>query len=507
MTSNSSTRVWTSEQNDIFDFFTTQHGHLVVRALAGTGKTTTIVEAVKRWLAANPGKTVVVCAFNKRIEQELVTRFVGFPVVVKTLHALGLSCVKRFWERVGVDFSGTRADALAQSVCGSTAPDAIKRLVSKLHTKGREILAHATRPEELRDLAVQFECEPDESWNGSGFDLEYVCTKAIAAMELAATVKPVAIDGSDMIFLPVRNHWLNPQYDRVVVDEMQDMTTVQLEIAMGILKPGGQFVGVGDNNQAIYAFRGADSQSLDRIKVELNASELGLTCTYRCGRAIVELAKGFVPNFRAADSNPDGEILCTTKAKLTAEAQPGDFILSRANAPLIPVAMALLRSGKRAQVAGRDIGAGLIGLIRKLAKGEAANSMPKFLARVETWRERESERVRAMLTAKGARAEVLESKLEFIADQASMLTELSDGARGVPEVQSRIEALFTDDGLGQKGIVTLSSVHKSKGLEADRVFILRDTLREHNQEERNIQYVAITRAIKTLVWVGEARTA
>jgi len=498
-------RNWSSQQLGIFDFFVNADGHLVVRALAGTGKTTTIVEAVKRWCAVNPGKRVVVCAFNKRIAEELVTRFVGFNVEVKTLHALGLAAVKRFWEKVGVDFSGARADALAEKVCGVTAPDAIKRLVSKLHTKGREITPHATRPEELEDLAIQFECVPDDSWTGSNFDIHYVTSKAVAAMDLAATVRPMAIDGSDMIFLPVRNGWLTKQYDLVVVDEAQDMTVAQLEIAQGICR--GRIGVVGDNHQAIYAFRGADSNSLDRLKNELHATELGLTVTYRCGKAIVELAQQFVPSFEAAPQNNPGSIEAIPADKLTASAALGDFILSRANAPLVSVAMSLLRSGKRARIAGRDIGSGLKGLVRKLATGAAKSSVPVFLQRVGTWESRETERTRAMLAENPKRKASLEAKLEFIADQAGMLLELAADAKSVDAISQNIDALFTDDGLGQKGVITCSSVHRSKGLEADRVFVLRNTLREHNQEERNIQYVAITRAIKTLVWVGSAYQA
>lgn len=310
------------------------------------------------------------------------------------------------------------------------------------------------------------------------------------------------IDGSDMIFLPVRNGWLTKQFDLVVVDEAQDMTTAQLEIAQGVMNTGGRICVVGDDRQAIFGFRGADSGSLDRLKVELDAVELGLTTTYRCGKAIVELAQAYVPDFQAGPDNCDGEIFEMVDEALVGAAGPGDFILSRVNAPIVGIAMKLLRSGKRARVAGRDIGKGLVSLARKMN----ARSVPELLTKIEGWAAREELRHRAQLVkATNGRKDAIKAKIEAVHDQADMMISLTDGAKSVQEVMTRIEALFTDDGLGAAGVVTLSSVHRAKGLEAERVFILRDTLRDYNVEEQNIAYVAITRAKRTLVWVNEVK--
>ncbi|MCG3775750.1 MAG: ATP-dependent DNA helicase PcrA [Nitrospira sp.] len=376
-------------------------------------------------------------------------------------------------------------------------------MVTKLHTKGREIAPHANKAGDLMEIAIRFDCEPDEQWENSGFPLSEVERYALEAMEHASLVKTGAtIDGSDMIFLPVRNGWLTPMYDLVVVDECQDMNTAQLEISRGVLKVGGRICLVGDDRQAIFGFRGADSDSLSRLKRELSAGELHLNTTYRCAKSIVEVAKQTVPDFVAGENNPDGLVRSIPPGDLTISAGPGDFILSRLNAPLVSIAMRLLRAGKRTRIAGRDIGKGLINLVRRM-KGR---SVPDFLSKVAAWETKELARLQKMYeVATNGRKRAVEDKMADIKDQAEMLVSLADGARNVDEIVSRIETLFEDDGLGESGMITCSSIHRSKGLEANRVFILENTLRDNDLEEQNLRYVAVTRAKNELVWVGESR--
>lgn len=516
---------WSCEQENIFCWFEKSdsslpsvdvEGNLVVVARAGCGKTTTIREGVIR----APEKSKWVGAFGKRIERELKVKFLGralgygrdaekaadaelqarYGVKIQTFHSLGCGYVLGRWKGVRIDDSGDRADAITAAVISATVPDDVRRCVTKLHSKAREIAPHATRGDDLTDLAYRFECDPDEQWERQGFNINYVCDAAVRAMDFAATTKPDAIDFADMIFLPVRNGWMRPRFDLVVVDEAQDLTVAQLELALGSLAEGGRACVVGDDRQAIYAFRGADCDSLSRLKVELNAAELGLKTTYRCATTIVAAAARLVPDFVAGPSNPAGAVRHIMMGALLGDVAYGDFILSRANAPLMPTAMALLRAGRRAKVAGRDIGKGLKSLITKLTKGAAANSVPAFIAKVEAWKDRELTRADAIKSETARK-----SKQDFVCDQHDMLLQLADGAVSVGAVIAAIDALFTDDGLGDAGVVTLSSVHRAKGLEADRVFVLADTLRTGSVEEDNIRYVAITRAKSELIFVTEEK--
>lgn len=486
---------WSTQQLDVFDWFSSgRKTNLIVRARAGTGKTTTILEGTNR----APDASALLCAFNKSIATELKTRLKNPKATAQTLHSVGYAAVRSAWQGIHPCDRSQRADDLTNSVCPGMTPDVIKRLVTTLHNKAREMAPHATKLGDITDLLYRFECEPEARWRASGYDEKWIETKALEAMELAARVKPVrtGIDFADMIFLPVRNGWLFPQYELVVVDEAQDMTLAQLEIAQGVCK--GRMCIVGDDRQAIYGFRGADSGSLDRLKRELNAEELGLTTTYRCGRAIVAVASRLVPDFKAGEKNPDGLVTSLPMGKLLESVQLGDFILSRLNAPLVGVAMSLLRGGKRARIAGRDIGTGLRVILRKLSKN--ATDVNTLLAEIVKWEEAEI----ARLVAAGR-----EGQVDGIRDKAETLIAICDGADSLKSVEERIEALFTDDGLGTAGVITCSSIHKAKGREADRVFVLVDTLylRGRNQEEENLEYVAVTRAKKELIAVAEGLPA
>src|ERR1700761_7815745 len=88
---------WSEQQVRIFNWFKSGRGHLIVRARAGTGKTTTILEAVTH----APENKILLAAFNKRIARELEEKLGGWkfgaPVEAKTLHGLGYSFVKYAW--------------------------------------------------------------------------------------------------------------------------------------------------------------------------------------------------------------------------------------------------------------------------------------------------------------------------------------------------------------------------------------------------------------------------
>lgn len=486
---------WSKQQTAIFDFFARGKGNLVVRARAGTGKTTTILEACG--YAPHTDK-ILLAAFNKRIAVELTNRVTASNVEAKTLHSLGFSYIRRHWNnvKIDVDVDFSRANAAFGRV---DAPDEMVKLVAKLAGLLKSIMPFEMDAKKVNELAVEFDLVPEEAWEEEGWSAETICEVAIKARD-AAKVRDEQgrISFDDMIFIPLANGFARAWYDLVVIDEAQDMNYAQLLLARRACRSTGRVVVVGDDRQAIYGFRGADAGGLDRLKKELEAAECGLTTTYRCAKSIVRQAQEYVGDFKAAETNPEGIVdRIPTGDALIKAARPGDFILSRANAPLMSICLAFLKKGVKARIEGRDVGATLRGIVN----GFKAKSVPNFIERVEGWREKQTKR-----TLKIKKESVKEQKIDTINDQADMLSALAEGCVSVQEISKRVDTLFGDSEAGApQNAIVCSSIHRAKGLEADRVFVLEETVRDDNDEECNIAYVAYTRGKFHLTLVGERK--
>lgn len=486
---------WSEQQKAIFEAFKSGKNNIVVRARAGTGKTTTILEAI----SYAPEASILLAAFNKKIAEELKTKLTNSKAEAKTLHSVGFSLVTKNWRGVKLDtkrgakLAQHAADQSARSVAAnSNAPAGIVNLVERLAAKGKSVLPFPTESKMI-ELAYHFDLSPDEAQEEAGWTVNLVAQAAIQAMSLALK-NDGTLDFDDMVYVPVANRWVRGMYDLVVIDEAQDMNASQLLLAQGVVKKGGRVVVVGDDRQAIYAFRGAEAGSLDRLKTELKAVELGLTTTYRCPQLIVAEASNLVPDYKAAPTAPMGVIETLDFDKLHEQAVVGNFVLSRKNAPLARVCLKLLRNGTRARIEGKDMGAQLV----KIVKDLKAKSIPDFMVRLNKWETRQSDRTRK------AASQNMEAKLDALKDQAETLKTLADGMTGMLELIARIESLFSETPKGKADYVVCSSVHRAKGLETDTVFVLGETLYpggKHTTEEQNIHYVAVTRAKNKLVWV------
>ena len=285
-------------------------------------------------------------------------------------------------------------------------------------------------------------------------------------------------------------------FDVIIADESQDLNNLQMWIIRNsLLKPDGRFIHVGDPKQAIYGWRGSDSEAFERLTKEFNSKVLNLSITFRCPRKIVQFVKqeGLIENYEAFEGNPEGEIHEIDYSQIFDNAEGGDYILSRTNAPLAKICLQLLRQGKRANIAGLDIGSSLNSFIKEAR----CESVPDLMIWIENYRQAEHER----LTANPAQDN--SSALDYMNDKLDTIRVLSEGCSTTKQVSQKIRNIFIDEDDRRKKVdpskvILCSTIHKAKGRERNRVFALEATMNNSSQEERNIKYVAYTRTKHSL---------
>lgn len=481
-------------QAAVFDFVQNGAGNALINATAGSGKTTTILQALN---FTNASQSVVFLAFNKRIANELAERAPGH-VTVKTLHALGLANLTRAFGKLKVD--SNRLDKIMDGLNIPSPRDfegeereAIRQL--RKNTARVVSLVKATLVDYRNRKAVLAMID-DYNLDGIEDDLANILDSLVWIMDACKDIDGGAIDFDDMIWLPIVKGVKLETYDWVFVDECQDLNASQIEFVLRLRHEGTRIVAVGDENQSIYAFRGADCDAIENIITALTATVLPLSICYRCPESHIELAKQIVPAIEARENAPKGLVTTIKQNELGNHVVPGDMVICRTNAPLVSPAFALLRRGIKAIIVGRDIGDGLAALARKFK----ANDIATMLEKLQTYFIREMHRLEAR-EASDSQKQALEDKVETL---SFIIAECSDPS----EVEEKISSLFSDEQIG----VVFSSVHRAKGLEAERVFILRPDLlplvrknqsAKQVKQEWNCKFISLTRSKKDLFFVEE----
>lgn len=470
-------RNWNDQQAAVREDVARGEGHTVVIARAGTGKTTTIVGALPK---VPKGNRTLMMAFNKRIAEELKSR-VPRGVDVSTCHSFGLRTVTKALGRVPIAEDKTY-DAFRKMYARSGSfPRELCRVVTKLVSLAKGSLA--SQADELDRIIDDFGLLDREE----GVRREDAVSDALRLLDMAKS-DVGTIDFDDMIWLPHVLALSPPTNDRVMVDETQDLNPAQVELTLkACTKFDGRILAVGDDRQAIYRFRGAGENSIGDIVERLGAKVLPLSITYRCPRAVVELARQVVPDFTCPDGTSDGVVRHSSYEEAYRQVGAGDFVLSRSNAPLIGGCLRLLREGRRAMVLGRDIGTNLAGIVNR----SGAQSVVELESYLDGWVRNETERLSVKQPPR-------EAAIQLVVDKANCIRAFSEDSTSTADVVAKIERLFTD--VRDSNAVTFATTHKAKGLEADRVFVLADTYRRGKDvDEDNCWYVAITRARRELV--------
>ena len=471
-------------QQAVYSYIEKGKGNAVIDAVAGSGKSTTIVNALK---LIPQDKQVLFLAFNKSIVEELKIKVGNLPNVdIRTLHSLGCKIMMKTYHASVDDakYSAWLNSGIESGFIFPCVPlddedrSAWKSNIMKLIDLGRVNLASETQ---LAELAYKHDVNVVDNEVSVAF-------RAIAWGQKNTS----SMDFTDMIYLPVVRSLTMPQYDWVFIDECQDLNAAQRNLFLRCVKADGRFIAVGDPRQAIYGFAGADVESFNLLKSLPNTVSLPLSVCYRCDADIINLAKDIVPQIEAREGAPSGVI--DRQAKI-ADVQDGDMILCRISAPLATLCMRYISSGVKAYVKGRDIGKNLINMLKRTKRQNITEAMDVL--------RREFGRIIGKVVARThcTEDEAKESEqYRNYQDKIEVISIFAEGLDTTEEVIDRIDALFSDD---SKSGICLSTVHKSKGLESDRVFIVCEDkfyLKSCMQipwmaeQERNLVYVAYTRA-------------
>lgn len=486
-----------SFQLAIFKAVEDRQDNILVNAVAGSGKTTTMEHALKR---VPRNERICALAFNKSIATELQKR-VPDGAEATTLNSVG----HRTWTRFMNGKVSIEADKI-RKIAMQVVPYYERDLNSVVQPLVGKAKVHGLVPKEAADDVVNVLMEDtDDNWLfiANRYDID-VPERYGRVLELArqtllrSVIQRSVIDFDDQLYMSIVFGAPFPTYDRIFVDEAQDLSDIQIEMLKRMVGKNTKFLFVGDRRQSLYAFRGADSKAMDRIKREFGCIELPLSITYRCPKAVVAVAQQYEPTIQAAENAPDGMVR-DGGAMTNASFRPGDLIVCRTSAPVATLAFSLLGRGLRVRLQGRDLAEGLKALVKRLKP----TSVDDLLSKLSKW---EQQQILAL-----SRADESPAKIAAVQDKALTLRTIvvSSGAKTVESVQEKIDGLFAGEG----PCILLSTVHRAKGLEADRVFVIDHSYTpkwaafssEAMEQERNIKYVAVTRAKQELVFLDSGR--
>jgi DNA helicase-2/ATP-dependent DNA helicase PcrA len=485
-------------QIEIYSAIQNSWDNLIIEAVAGSGKTTTIVEGLK---LIPPTKKCLFLAFNKAIAVTLSSR-VPAHVEAKTMHSLGWSVIK---ENVGwfksndnknrnlyyYKVNNLKAMSHAEKKLLYARCNSLCTMISLL--KARMVTTYEGFEDNWQDVALKNDIKLPRELSSFKTDLRKTYFYALE--------QKTVIDFDDMIFLPaITAGWRIPvKYDCIFVDEAQDLSPVQHVFLSKFLKEGGRIIAVGDSSQAIYGFRGASPFSMQELKVAFQMKPLPLSICYRCGSTIVKHAQRLVPTIEPSPFAEAGSMTAIGSQTMLREVKSGDIILCRNVAPLLDLVPKLLELGKTVNYPYQDTMEELGEALEDCRAAQGGTTGLSMTAYCKS----------AQRQASAASESTLGQPARGSSQYEHLFPILYYFSRMYPN--SPITNKHFEEYLNDPSGIFVASVHKAKGLEADRVYVYKPELMPSENakldwqlvQERNLEYVAITRARKVLVYVSE----
>lgn len=305
------------------------------------------------------------------------------------------------------------------------------------------------------------------------------------------------IDYTDMIYYPVKFYNDNEvkskiTFDTIIIDEAQDTCPLEIELYKLIAHENTRFIFLGQTEQTIYNFRGVAIDNYSQIIEDFNCEQFVLGTSYRNPKCIIPIAQKYCEYHTAFDNNGEGKLEEIEFNKVWDYLREEDTILCATNAPIIALALEGFKLKKYLDVKNHDILSDLNRLLNKISMMQDFDYQyfPDFcdkyfdqsIAMIEKY------------NPQSAQIDILRDKRECLmlcyqeCLEAKQIGDLMDFVVEVLNTQGKIPAM---------------SIHASKGLEFERLFILEwdkiDKLKKEASETQALSvkyrnFVGITRA-------------
>lgn len=459
-------------QQTILKKFKNSQVSISVEALAGTGKTSTLIALIQETKGS-----FLALAYSKATAETLKSRLPLHSNNIKTSYSVGLSILKNKYPKVKVD-----ADKFSKIYRKVKKSDLYFKYVGieypeydyNLRVEAQKAYTHC-----LLNLTL------DASWVLLNLDenekefISEIIPRVYKESVKNKNMKTISFD--EMISLPyfldIPSH---VHVNTVFVDESQDLSKAQLDIIKK-LNPN-RVISVGDPNQAIMGFAGANTNSFYEIENHFQCVRLPLPVNYRCSIAVIENAKQLQQDIQYHADAPYGSVNKIDKTDLFSvlDKYGKVMILCRTNMPLIKLSLNLIDKGYQFHHKRGKSMEFLKGLLNRGKKQYSWKMKNVFFQDLKD--------------------DATECKNPMQYDAAELLEWLSEYCKSWNNLQNKIKTLFTNS--RDDADIVLSSIHSAKGDEHDNVVLWGDNLIPHKlciteqelQQEQNLLYVAYTRA-------------
>lgn len=489
----------------------------VVNSVAGSGKSTLLKLAADAISESNVDiRDCLVLVFNKKNKTALVKKLDSrWQYSISTVHSAGYRVLKKYLGVRRLEVKELKYRYLAKTLDWFNGSDSKQAQVVSLSNFLRlfefvRLTLSPLTPQALSELIEHYALDINKQHLAQiSQRIEYLFK---IGMDSAAS--EARIDHTDMLWLPVVwqiNQSPGFKYaQRVMVDEAQDMSRLQLEFVLSLAHQRAKMLFVGDPAQSINGFCGADTDSFSNIQTRLQAQEFTLPVCYRCPKTHIELINKLCPEIpiEPRENALTGSIKVIQEWDLWSETKdsqikPGDLVIARCSSSLIELHLKMIVRGIPCNLVGSSLQQDLLHLLEDIAE-QTGFEYQKFTEFSQSYL-----KFKQSIYEQNDNGAILLLQLK---DQIKAIEAIYNHfqSKSLSELASGIKQLF---GSEDDEAVLLSTVHRAKGMESERVYIAEPLTLPliwesqkpwQEQQEQNLLYVALSRSTKDLFLIGDA---